>query len=116
MSNQNTKKNPRIEGALFNCTWELGMDNLCCLDSSFSLLVFCNEPAKQKVIAYVRVQLTPYPLPIRDGTLLARPPPPSLPPPNISTLWMTPTFYHYGFSNKIEFIEKVKDLFTILGM
>ena len=91
MSNQNTKKNPRIEGALFNCTWELGMDNLCCIDSSFSLLVFCNEPAKQKVIAYVRVQLTPYPLPIRDGTLLARPPP--LPPPSKHKYFMDDPYF-----------------------
>ena len=37
MSNQNTKKNPRIEVALFNCTEEMRMDNFGCLNSSLSL-------------------------------------------------------------------------------
>ena len=33
MSNKNIKKSPGIEGALFNCTGEMGMDYFGCLIS-----------------------------------------------------------------------------------
>ena len=36
--NQNTKKSPGIEGALFNCTGKMGMDNFGCLNR----LIFCS--------------------------------------------------------------------------
>ena len=35
MSNKNTEKSHPIEGALFNCRGEMGMDNICSLNSSF---------------------------------------------------------------------------------
>ena len=47
MSNQNTKKSPGMEFALFDCTGVMGMDNCGCLNSSLSLFLFCNEPAKK---------------------------------------------------------------------
>ena len=47
MWNQNTKKSTGIEGALFNSMDEIGMDNFGCLNRSFSLFLFCNEPAKE---------------------------------------------------------------------
>ena len=57
MANQNTKKSPDIESALFNSPGDTGMDNLGCLDSSFSLFLLCNKPAKQKFMVYIRLQL-----------------------------------------------------------
>ena len=58
MLNKNTKKSTGIEGALFNCMGEMGMDNFGCLKSSLSffLFLFYNEPA-EKIMAYVRLQL-----------------------------------------------------------
>ena len=35
MSNKNTEKSHPIEGALFNCRGEMGMDNIGSLNSSF---------------------------------------------------------------------------------
>ena len=40
MSNQNTKKSPWIEFALFNCTGEMGKDKSGCPNSSLSLFYF----------------------------------------------------------------------------
>ena len=68
--NQNTKKNPGIEVALFNFTGDMGIDNFGCLTSSFSFFfLFCNEPAKRKIM---RRALTadPPPFPIRASALL----------------------------------------------
>ena len=61
ISNQNTKKSTGIEGPIFNRTGEMEMDHFGCLNSSLSLFLFCKEPAKKKkkIIAYVRLQLTP---------------------------------------------------------
>ena len=50
ISNQNTRKSPAIEGMLFNCTGELGIDDFGCLNSSLALFLLCNEPAKIKKI------------------------------------------------------------------
>ena len=85
MSNQNTKKSPGMEFALFDCTGVMGMDNCGCLNSSLSLFLFCNEPAKKKYD-------------VRTPT--AKPPPPHTsqyafswttpPPPSVHTLWITP--------------------------
>ena len=38
--NQNTKKNPGIEVALFNFTGDMGINNFGCLTSSFSFFSF----------------------------------------------------------------------------
>ena len=38
MSNQNTKKSPGIEFALFNCTEEMGMDNFGYVNSLFCFI------------------------------------------------------------------------------
>ena len=85
MLNQNTKKSLGIVDALFNCMGQMGMDNFGCLNSSLSLFLLCNEPAK-KVMVHAYLQLTPSP-PTQASMLLARPP---LHPPSIHTLWMTP--------------------------
>ena len=47
MLNQNTKKSPGIEFALFTCTGEMGMDSFGFLNCSLILLLFCNKPAKK---------------------------------------------------------------------
>ena len=58
MSNQNTKKSPGIEFALFNCTGEMRMDNFVYLSSSLYFM------------AYIGLQMNlPLP-PIRASTLL----------------------------------------------
>ena len=58
MSNQNTKKSPGIEVALFNCTGDVGMDNFGCLNISFSLNHFYFlTNLKKKIMAYVSLQL-----------------------------------------------------------
>ena len=80
-----TKKNPGVEGTLFNCTGEMGMNNFEYLNSSLSLFLLCDKPAKQEFMMYVRLQLTPSP--IGASKILAGPP---LPPPSVYTLWMTP--------------------------
>ena len=58
---------------------------LAAWNSSLSLFLLCNEPAK-KVMVHAYLQLTPSP-PTQASMLLARPP---LHPPSIHTLWMTP--------------------------
>ena len=77
MSFKNTKKSHGITGALFNCTGEMRMDNFSCLNSSISLFCFyfvTNLRRKKKKKAYVRLQLSLPPSPIRASTLLAGPP------------------------------------------
>ena len=85
--NQNTKKNPGIEVALFNFTGDMGIDNSGCLTSSFSFFfLFCNEPAKRKYYAmcpyswsssFPQTSQCTFNLTIR-------------PPPSVRTLWITP--------------------------
>ena len=74
---ENTKKSSGIEGALFNCKGEMGMDNFACMNGSLYLfcLFFCNKPAK-KFVACVSLHLNlppPRPPPhlIRVRSLLA---------------------------------------------
>ena len=43
--NKNTKKNPGMKCALFNCKGEKGMDNSGYLNG-LHYFTFCNEPAK----------------------------------------------------------------------
>ena len=79
MSNQNTKKSPGIEGALFNCTRDMRMDNFGCLNAVVHFLYsisILHEPAKKKIMAYTLTAKSP-PSPIRASKLLARPPLPS---------------------------------------
>ena len=70
MSNQNTKKSPGIEGALFNCTRDMRMDNFGCLNAvvhfvySISIL---HEPAKKKLWR-TRLQLNLLPPPYEPVT------------------------------------------------
>ena len=73
ISNQNTKKSPGVEGALFNCTVVMWMDSFGCLNS-FELFLFYKEPVKKKNMAYVRLQLNLRPPPIRASIFLAVPP------------------------------------------
>ena len=58
---QNTKKSPGVEAALFNLMGEMGMNTFGCF-SFLALYLFCNEPVKKKIMAYVRLQLN-LPLP-----------------------------------------------------
>ena len=53
ISNQNTKKSPGVEGALFNCTVVMWMDSFGCLNS-FELFLFYKEPVKKIYIYGVR--------------------------------------------------------------
>ena len=46
MLNKNIKSHG-IKVALYNCTWEIGMDNSGCLNKSLSLFLFCNKSAKR---------------------------------------------------------------------
>ena len=55
MSNQNYKKSPAIELALFNCTGEMNMDNFGYLNSSLYLYFVTKLP--EKFMAYVYLQL-----------------------------------------------------------
>ena len=64
MLNKNNKKSTGIEGALFHCMGEMGMDNFGCLKSSLSfffLFLFYNEPAKKN--NGIRTLTVEYPLP-----------------------------------------------------
>ena len=55
--NKKTKKSPWIEGALFNCTGEIGLDNFDCMHGSlFFFFFFCDRPTK-KNMANVRLLL-----------------------------------------------------------
>ena len=90
ITNQNTKKNPGIEFTLFNYTRDMERNNFDCLNSSLSLILFCNEPAKK----YDARTLTVEPPPIGSSTLLAGP---SIPLPSVHTLCMTP---YYLFKRK----------------
>ena len=87
MWNQNTKKSPRIKVAIFKCTRNMGLNIFGCLNSSFSLFLFCHELMIKNVMAYARIQLNLPLRSIRASTLLAGL---NLPPPSIRTLWMTP--------------------------
>ena len=55
MSNQNCKKSPAIEFALFNCTGEMNVDNFGYLNSSLYLYFVTKLP--EKFMAYVYLQL-----------------------------------------------------------
>ena len=82
MSNINTKENPEIEGAHFNCIGVMGLDSFGCLNSSFSLFYFYLAMNLRKKIYGMRTLAaeTPPP-PIRASMLLAgpsQPPPPLL--------------------------------------
>ena len=59
MLNQNTKKNPEIEGALFNCAGEIGMDDIGCLNSSLSLCYFYFVTSLQKNYGVRRLPAEP---------------------------------------------------------
>ena len=104
-SNQNTEKSPGIEFKLFNCMGEMGMDNFAYLNNSLSLFYFYFVTnLRKKIMVDVHLQLNLPPHPIRASALLAGP---SLPPPSVRTLWITPfmgklyltdsLFLHYYF-------------------
>ena len=46
MSNQNATNSPRIEFVFYNCTGDMGMDNLAIWIAHIMLFLFCNKPAK----------------------------------------------------------------------
>ena len=72
--NKNTKKSPGIEGALFYCTREMGMDNFGCMNGSLYLFCFffCKKPAKKNYgVRTLTFELPPPPIRVR--TLLAGP-------------------------------------------
>ena len=74
-----------IKVALSNYTGEMGMNNFGYLNSTCVISIFLRI-CEKKIIAYVRLQMSPLRSRIRDGTLLAGPP---LPPLSVRTLWMT---------------------------
>ena len=61
--NKNTKKTPKIEAALFNCTGEMGTDNFGCLNSSLILLCFYFVKNLQKTFGVCTLTVEPSPLP-----------------------------------------------------
>ena len=72
MLNQNTKKSPGIEIALFNCTGETGIDNSGRLNSSLSSFYsYFVTNLRKKNMAYVRLLLNLRPSPIWANTLSA---------------------------------------------
>ena len=58
-SNQNTKKSPGIEFALFNCAGKMRKDNFGYLNSSLFLFYFyfVTNLRIKKIVSYVRLQL-----------------------------------------------------------
>ena len=48
--NKKTKKSPWIEGALFNCTGEIGMDNFDCMHGSLYFFLFFSVTDLRKKI------------------------------------------------------------------
>ena len=89
MSNLNTQKRPGIEGALFNYTGEIGMDNFDCLNSWPSLFYFhfVTSMQNKKLWRTYASSWTFHPPLRRDGALLAWSPLLSF---RVCTLWMTP--------------------------
>ena len=55
---QNTKRSPGMKGALFNCTEEMEIDDLGCLNSSVSLFYFYFVANQRKKIMAYRCILT----------------------------------------------------------
>ena len=87
-SNQNTKKSPEIESALFNCAGKMRRDNFGCLNSSLFkiLFLFCNKPAKKKFYGVRKLTAEPPPPPKTSQFAFSWT---TLPPPCVRTLWMT---------------------------
>ena len=82
MLNQNTKKNPGIEFALFNCKGEMGMDNFGYLSN-----LLYNETVK-KFYGVRTLQLN-FPFSHTSHCAFSWTTPHPL-PPSVGTLWMTP--------------------------
>ena len=93
MSNQNIKKSPGIEFALFKCTHKMRINSFGYLNSSLSLFYFYFATNLQKKIYSVRTLTAEPPLsPIPASTLLAVPP---LPPLSVRDLLMTPILAYF---------------------
>ena len=94
--NQNTKKIPGLDFALFNCTREMGMHNFGYLNSWLSLFYFYFVIYPRnlwRMYAYSWTSPSPLlPTPIQANTFLAGI---SLPPPSVRTLWMTPISFRH---------------------
>ena len=71
--NQNTRKNPGIEVALFNFTGDMGIDNFGCLTSSFSFFFYFVIMNLQKKIMRRALTADPPPFLIRASALLTGP-------------------------------------------
>ena len=110
MSNINTKKNPGIEGAHFNCIGVMGLDSFGSLNSSFSLFYFYLAMNLREKIYGMRTLTAETPPPhIRASMLLAGP---SQPPPPSSKL----TYYMddpllISLMIKILFVELFEGLY-----
>ena len=71
--NQNTRKNPGIEVALFNFTGDMGIDNFGCLTSSFAFFFYFVMNLQKEKIMWRALTADPPPLPIRASALLTWP-------------------------------------------